>query len=489
MATDTMQYAGEFLVEHASIITSENVEIGIEKILVQLDLYENMERSAITGTLVISDSVAIQSSGPIIGQEYLRLKIKTPSDTKTEVHNFLEDVMHIFTLNQKVAIGNQQLYDVHLITYEQMKNTRTRINRTLKGSYSDIVTSLLRDDLKSKKQLFIEPTAGNKKIIPSNSRPFDIIKRICNESVSKENNSPTYHFYENMKGYHFRSAESIYAQYPKMNYTEKTSPSRESKTGVENPIQELNKLQGVEISGSTNTLNNMIMGTYGSKIIVHDILNKSVTRSTYNYHDNLPSEKHINYYRDSTKNNGMYSATPLEEGVPNTTRISDYPTRIFVFPTSRTSGGGTYDSTKQHRYNDGGDFTFTPYDPENWIQQRTSHLTQLEDGFRIKIATKGNTAVCVGDLVNIDLDIHASVDSDMYGHDRKDRFYRGAFVVKTIRHGFNFREKIHTTLIQCTKDSVGDRLKVFAENTEPRPLKSKGIVTDFYSEWNSTINR
>ena len=84
-----MQYAGEFLVEHASIITSENVEIGIEKILVQLDLYENMERSAITGTLVISDSVAIQSSGPIIGQEYLRLKIKTPSDTKTEFHNFL----------------------------------------------------------------------------------------------------------------------------------------------------------------------------------------------------------------------------------------------------------------------------------------------------------------------------------------------------------------------------------------------------------------
>ena len=49
--------------------------------------------SSITGDILLQDSFALTSVGPIIGQEYLKLKIKTPSLTdKDEIIDFTENV-------------------------------------------------------------------------------------------------------------------------------------------------------------------------------------------------------------------------------------------------------------------------------------------------------------------------------------------------------------------------------------------------------------
>ena len=90
--TEELQYAGEFVVEKAVIFTSEGVEIDIRKVLISIDIYENISTNAMTGTLIINDPVALLSTGPLIGQEYLSLRIKTPARTKTEIFDYSEDL-------------------------------------------------------------------------------------------------------------------------------------------------------------------------------------------------------------------------------------------------------------------------------------------------------------------------------------------------------------------------------------------------------------
>ena len=43
-------------------------------------------------------------------------------------------------------------------------------------------------------------------------RPFDVCRLLAGEAVSEQEGSPHYLFYENTKGIHFRSLQSLYTQ-------------------------------------------------------------------------------------------------------------------------------------------------------------------------------------------------------------------------------------------------------------------------------------
>ena len=398
-----MQYAGEFIVDTAEIITSENVAIDIRKLLVSLDLYEDMFTPTVTGTLIIRDPVSMQSTAPMIGQEYLRLKIYTPSKTDTELFDFSKDVFSIHQLIRKTDVNGEQLLTLHVVTSEQMKNSRTKIRRVLEGTYDSMVTTLLENDLESKKKLHIEPTSGIKKIIPTNLRPFDLINQFTSQAVSTYKNSPTYFFYETMKGYHFRSLESMYAQKPKFTFKKRGNLNRND--GKEDVLAELNVMQAYDVGGGMDTLSNTMMGTYASNLITHDIFNKKINKHSYNFHDNFKNEVHINHFSE-VDDNPIFSPTPINDSGG---RISDFAVRTLVAPISRTTSGT--DSTKSQTKS--GVFNYEDQKPEN-IMQRISRVSQILEGFSIRLEVKGNTSLNVGDIVQCNLDINTVFDVNIY---------------------------------------------------------------------------
>ena len=72
----------------------------------------------------------------------------------------------INSVQNRTTVGNSvQVYILNFTTSELLKNQRTKVSRSLKGSYSDIVKKMLEDELDCKKDIYLEPTAGNKKII------------------------------------------------------------------------------------------------------------------------------------------------------------------------------------------------------------------------------------------------------------------------------------------------------------------------------------
>ena len=77
---EALQYAGDYLIEKLELVTSAGTPIDLRSLYMGLTLYEDIFSLTVTGTLTIHDSTNLTSLGPIIGQEYLYIKIRTPFD-------------------------------------------------------------------------------------------------------------------------------------------------------------------------------------------------------------------------------------------------------------------------------------------------------------------------------------------------------------------------------------------------------------------------
>ena len=73
-----LQHAGQFHIDDLRLVTTTGLEIDLKTSVLGITLFEDINATTITGSISISDSANLVSNGPILGQEYLHLKIRTP---------------------------------------------------------------------------------------------------------------------------------------------------------------------------------------------------------------------------------------------------------------------------------------------------------------------------------------------------------------------------------------------------------------------------
>ena len=85
---------GDFHLAEAKIQTSTGNFINIKASNIgHIRLYEDIKRSSVSGEILIQNAAAFSNEGPIIGQEYLFLKLQTPSlKDQEEIIDFSENV-------------------------------------------------------------------------------------------------------------------------------------------------------------------------------------------------------------------------------------------------------------------------------------------------------------------------------------------------------------------------------------------------------------
>ena len=99
---------GDFHLAEAKILTSAGNFINIKASNIgHIRLYEDIKRSSVSGEILIQNSAAFSNEGPIIGQEYLYLKIQTPSLERPEdIIDFSETVFLINSVQNRMEVGN-----------------------------------------------------------------------------------------------------------------------------------------------------------------------------------------------------------------------------------------------------------------------------------------------------------------------------------------------------------------------------------------------
>ena len=75
---DKAQFAGEFNLEKCELISSAGISADISGIIVEINIFESIFSNALTGSIILTDTNNLTDNMPIIGQEYISMKISTP---------------------------------------------------------------------------------------------------------------------------------------------------------------------------------------------------------------------------------------------------------------------------------------------------------------------------------------------------------------------------------------------------------------------------
>jgi len=436
VAYTELKNGGEFnLVQcDLSLETGKVYDLAKSGAVVGLTIFENINQYCITGTMTIQDSFNLASYGPIIGQEYIRLKIATPNLSGGEnTIDFTKNPLVITKVEDREDVGNGvQSTTFAFCSRELVLNQRNRVRRTLVGSYSEIVEVMLKNDLESEKKLNVEPSSENKKIISPNAKPLEVINVATKNAVSSKFDQSTYFFWEDTSGFNFRTLGDMYTEAPVMTY-ESTVAGTRTKDGVRDIMAELSAIEGYTITGSPDTLYNYDAGIFSSELIVHDILSKSYQTHIYNYSNNFSKEPHL-------------GPNPVAVNDPDGINVSSFPSKQYLQP---TVGDGTDNSYEDDFYQ----HSFSNNNTAKSIQTRNSQLSMLNSALQMSIDVVGTTMVKAGNIVEIKIPSVGGYKTTK--NEQTDMLYNGFFLIRFIRHDFNMSNNKHTMSMNVTKDSIG----------------------------------
>jgi len=432
VAQTELKSGGEFNIIQCDLVLTTGKVVGLKASIMGLTIFEGIDQLTVTGTMTIQDAFNLASFGPIIGQEYLRLKIATPNLKGGEnTIDYTSNPFVVTSIDDRVDIGNGvQATTLTFCSREFVINQRARVRRTLVGSYSDIVQTMVETDLDSDKKLYSEPSADKKKIISPNVKPFDVVSIAMKNAVSEKFNQSTYFFWESTSGFNFRTLGDMYAQTPVMSYLSSTAGTR-TQNGVRDIMAELSAIEGYRITSSPDTVWNYSTGIFSSELIVHDIISKSYQKHIYNYSDNFSEEQHL-----GTK--------PLATNDPDGISVSSFPSKQYLKP---TVGVGTDQSFNDEFYQ----YSYGSNKLE-LMQARNSQLSMMESALQLSIDVVGTTVVKAGDIVEITIPSVAAVKTTK--NETEDMMYNGNFLIRSLRHDFDISNSKHRMSMNVTKDAM-----------------------------------
>ena len=485
-SSETISEAGDFKVDAVSITTSTGLVVDLLGSVMHITFFESLENAAITGSILITDHVNLVATGPIIGQEFIKMKLRTPGMSgENGVIDFSKNVLVVTSMKTRDNIGNgQQAVLLDFSSAEMLKNERTKLNSSYEGTCSELFRKIMRFDLHCTKELFVEPSEGIKKIVFPNVRPIHAIHMLKRQAIARDGLNSPYMFYEDLKGFHFRSLASIYANPPVMKYTTSIAGSKPA-----NVFEDLRTVLSHQIIGNGDTLLSQRLGAYGSNLTIYDTFAKKQTRQQFNYLDSFSKVSHANSLSGGRpgKSFPLVNSSPIERAsnprfdVPSG-RISDFPAKSFLVPTARFhDADGVDQGTINYHNTENGNYPYVGGDTKKWLQLRESMLTHLELGISANLEVHGNTLVNAGDMIEFNLPSQTAAKTEK--NEKYDFFFNGHFLIKKIRHDFDFAQVRHEMVLSVVRDDLAVELEEVAESHEyeNKPSVPATDTEDFYS--------
>jgi len=480
---DTLDYAGDYNLGTLTLINHVGEPLPLAMgTVAELNVYEDITANTVTGSMHIIDFNNIITNAELQGNERLLFKLSTPGtagDREGTVDATEETgyPFHIYALTDRKQYSETAMtYVLHFCSKELFRNVRTKVSKAYDNNLALSVVDILRDKngLNSRKNIHYEETRNADKIVIPNMRPFDAISMLSNKSLSKNAKGAGYHFYETSKGFHFRSYESMLAYSGLYEREEKLTLSFEpSLTGKPGERVYLNQhnIDSYEVMQHFDTLAQQAMGTYASRIITHNMYDKSYNIQDYHYHDHFSSMFHADQTHSSSSSNFPISDTPVDldvkdDGTPGDKTVSDYPNSNVVLQSS----------TRFLHDENTGIFGTDP-DSEGLTEAiRMSQRNQVHNSQRIKIVMPGHSYVQAGDVIRFKLPSLEPNKGERTG--LFDSKHAGRYVISKLRHRVVLGE--YKMVLECVKDSVMRRYTNMPNELYPLKKEPLGEDKDIY---------
>ena len=278
MAENTFQNSSEFKLKKCTISYgdgSNTTSLLNGDMIAAFSFHESIVKPFVAGSLMLSDSTGFLTNFPIQGGEIVEIEVSTSFDEQTNKGQPTKYKLKVMRIASRTIKEKMQIYTLVMLSEEAFVNEIVHLEDPLSGKPDELVTKLVREKLKSSKEIFVEPCKFSVKMLPAKRRPFDIIADMTKRSISgnatfttkktktkkkergsafdnkktsgKENEikgTAGYFFWESLRGFNFYSVDAL-CSLPKLdrkgNYKEGTEefPAKDLRSKPWGPYEEV----------------------------------------------------------------------------------------------------------------------------------------------------------------------------------------------------------------------------------------------------------
>src|SRR5210317_1980491 len=122
--SNTLEHAGHYNISDVAIITTAGQVANISSAVMEINVYEDLHSNFLSGNIVFVDTVDIVNTLPILGQEYLEFKFRTPIESNYEEgeYDFTRQRMSIFKVTRNRLNQNSEAITLDFVSPEAIRN-------------------------------------------------------------------------------------------------------------------------------------------------------------------------------------------------------------------------------------------------------------------------------------------------------------------------------------------------------------------------------
>lgn len=464
-------------------------EYPIGDLVTEIHLFEDIESIGITGWLQMEDDANLIESGLIIGEELLYLKFATGGTQLAGIPTFAVD----FTTHPLYVHGIQEIdliktsrgatsgslnYRIHFCSTEMLKNSRSRVSKTYKGTYSDIVKDVLDKDIMTAKTLDITETLGIQHRICPNIHPFDFIIDMAASAVAKQQSAPPsvkvretqvhrglktdFAFYETVGrsdqqgGFHFKPLCQLIDRDLTFALGAERPTAPHPVYGQDTLVDAMLRSINYNIKSHGDKLGTIRSGMWASRLINHDNITKSVKRYKSDYSKQLLALEYSHASQTKTFE-GFGIGRPLTEWDDAVVRYNSDTSRT-VSNINKVSGLS--------------EFPWTPLSPSNTILlHRQMQIGHLLGYHRLDITLPGISGLEVGMMANAEMpDIGKAADTHgVHGGKRVwPNRMNGSYVITKVAHILTIKSETpqYLTRVEMANTMINKQPKALPEYSQ-----------------------
>jgi hypothetical protein len=460
MREDINVSAGDVLIEEAFIISPISGVTDLRNFIMGFDIYHAVDVNSITATFQITDATGLITAVPIIGQEFITVKFRTPNIDDAFHRTF---VVHTIS-NRSLVRDREQRYTLECITSEGYVDLTARLTEKYVGSTDElaaqIYVKIAGDRVKTESgdglgkidmEIPDRPFASNNfEFIANHWSPFKCLNFLASRSRHGDSSKTNILFFERAGSYYFGSLESMIKRQKAANsiYDEYTKVESQDAPTFDDSRDKTFKYQSKYLNSRYHTIKSMayprfkslllnnITGFHATSIFSYDFTNKTMLNMKY---DNSPNAEAL------AENDRRFIKEKFDDfetmGEVNTIHESHLTNamahRSFT-PMNTSLFGSSYSRGVQQVRNE---------------LIRTNALAELENNV-LEITIPGKTDVDLGLLVNLIFPLTDEKTSQPKRDNLEDPFVSGLYMITAIRHTVTNGK--HDMTLRLMRDSLGN---------------------------------
>lgn len=442
-----LQRAGEVRIEQLKLINSADEVIDLSEFIVELNLYEDLFKNYLHGNLVITDSRNLIDKFNIHGEEFLNVKLRTPSFPDSEV---IEKTFRVFKLTDRTIVRdtNSQNFVLHFISVEFFYDVNLPLFAPFEGTITDVAGRIFSDFLATSRnysisesnneikenpkptELIIINEASNKvKFISPGWSPLKCINWLASKAIPKDGVAKNFIFFESNKNFYFGTLENLFRDaHENKNYLGRylisASNVRDDKNS-QNVIRELFLAKDVEMVETTDYIKNYTNGYLGNRLIYLDVFSKEYQLIDYDHTENYEKQFH--------------SSGKGKEAKPvfNRDTFKNFATNISFYPKNPKLFDNYQDNINEKMGEIHGN--------------RLSSMLELTN-IKMNMTVPGRTDAEVGRIIYFEYPSLGAKEESDTGSTAQDKLYSGYYLITAIHHKVSKLE--HQMVMEVIKDSL-----------------------------------